>query len=140
MESKVVWNGNMSFTGFSETGNSIPMDTSKAMGGSEHSFQPMQLFAIGLCSCTAMDVISILQKKRQEVTSFEVNAQIERAEGHPKVFTKIHLEYKVTGKNLDPKAVERAVELSETRYCPSIAMLEKTAEISNTITIIEAED
>jgi putative redox protein len=96
------------------------------------------LFAVGLVGCTGMDVISILQKKRQDVTEFEVSAEIERAEEHPKVFTKIILEYKVTGKNLDQKAVERAVELSETRYCGAQAMLAKTAEISHMI-IIEEE-
>jgi putative redox protein len=84
-----------------------------------------------------MDVISILKKKRQEITAFEVSAEIERAEEHPKVFTKIILEYKVTGKNLDQEAVERAVELSETRYCPAQAMLAETADITHKITLQE---
>jgi putative redox protein len=86
-----------------------------------------------------MDVISILQKKRVEVTDFEVSAEIERAKEHPKIFTKIQLIYKVTGKNIDRKDVERAVDLSETKYCPAQAMLEKTAEISHKIIIEEAE-
>ena len=103
-------------------------------------FQPLQLFAIGLVGCTAMDVISILKKKRQEVTNFEVSAQIERAEDHPKIFTKIVVEYKLTGKDLDRAAVERAVELSETRYCPAQAMLEKAAEISHKIIVQEADE
>ena len=140
MESKVVWNGGLTFTGSSDSGIQIPLDTIPALGGSEESLRPLQLFAIGLVGCTGMDVISILQKKRQEVTAFEVSAQIHRAVDHPKVFTKILLEYKVTGKNLDLKAIERAVELSETRYCPAQAMLEKTAEISSKITLIAAED
>jgi putative redox protein len=140
MESKVIWKGNMAFTGTSDAGYSIPLDTSKAMGGSDNAIQPLQLFAIGLVGCTAMDVISILQKKRQQITDFEVSAQIERAEEHPKVFTKILLEYKITGKNLDKKAVDRAVELSETRYCAAKAMLEKTAEIETVITMIEADE
>ena len=140
MESKVVWNGGLTFTGSSDSGIQIPLDTIPALGGSEESLRPLQLFAIGLVGCTGMDVISILQKKSQEVTAFEVSAQIQRAEDHPKVFTKILLEYKVTGKNLDLKAIERAVELSETRYCPAQAMLEKTAEISSKITLIAAED
>ncbi len=82
-----------------------------------------------------MDVISILKKKRQEVTQFEVNAEVERSAEHPKVFTKIVLEYKFSGKNLDPQAVERAVELSETKYCGAQAMLRETAEITHKITI-----
>jgi putative redox protein len=86
-----------------------------------------------------MDVISILQKKRQEVTCFEVSAEIERADQHPKVFTKIVIEYKVAGKNIDRNAVERAVQLSEEKYCGARAMLQHTAEISNRIIIEEEE-
>jgi putative redox protein len=138
MESKVVWKGGMAFTGSSDSGYLIPLDAKKRAGGHDMGFQPLQLFAVGLVGCTGMDVISILQKKRQEVTEFEVSAHIERAEEHPKVFTKIVIEYKVTGKGIDQQAVERAVELSETRYCPAQAMLEKVAEISHKITIIEA--
>lgn len=139
MESKVVWKGGMAFTGSSDSGYLIPLDARKKAGGQEMGFQPLQLFAIGLVGCTGMDVISILTKKRQEVTEFEVSAHIERAEEHPKVFTKIVIEYKVTGKDLDQQAVERAVELSETRYCPAQAMLEKAAEISHKIIIQEAD-
>ncbi len=139
MESKVVWKGGMAFTGSSDSGYLIPLDAKKAAGGHEMGFQPMQLFAIGLVGCTAMDVISILKKKRQEVTDFEVSAQIARADEHPRVFTKILIEYKVTGIDLDRAAVERAVELSETRYCPGQAMLEKVAEINHKITLIAAD-
>jgi len=82
-----------------------------------------------------MDVISILQKKRQEVTDFQVTADIEQADAHPMVFTKVLITYTVTGKNIDRAAVERAVELSETRYCPAQAMLEKSVEITHKIVI-----
>lgn len=140
MKSKVVWQGRMAFTGTSDSGYLLPLDAKKTVGGQEMGFQPLQLFAIGLVGCTAMDVISILNKKRQEVTAFEVSAIIDRAETHPKVFTKILVEYQVTGKGLDRSAVERAVELSETRYCPAQAMLEKAAEISHKIILIEAEE
>ena len=139
MQSKVVWNGGMSFTGSSDSGYLLPLDATSVSGGQGAGFLPLQLIAIGLVGCTAMDVISILKKKRQEVTNFEVLAHIERADEHPKIFTNIVLEYKVTGKNIDQKAVERAVELSETRYCPAQAMLEKSVEISSKISIIEAE-
>jgi len=139
MESKVIWNGGMSFTGSSDSGYLVPLDAKKSSGGQGAGFLPLQLIAIGLVGCTAMDVISILKKKRQDVTEFSVSAQIERAEDHPKVFTNIIIEYKVTGNNLDRKAVERAVELSETRYCPAQAMLEKSVQISNKIVLIEAE-
>ena len=139
MESKVVWKGGLAFTGSSDSGYLIPLDAKKSAGGHDLGFQPLQLFAIGLVGCTAMDVISILEKKRQEVTDFEVSAHIQRAEEHPRVFTRILIEYTVTGKNLDRAAVERAVELSETRYCPAQAMLEKSTQISHKITLIEAE-
>jgi putative redox protein len=129
----------MAFTGSSDSGYLIPLDAKKAAGGHEMGFQPMQLFAIGLVGCTAMDVISILKKTRQEVTDFEVSAQIARPDEHPRVFTKILIEYKVTGIDLDRAAVERAVELSETRYCPGQAMLEKVAEINHKITLIAAD-
>jgi putative redox protein len=138
MESKVVWKGGLAFTGSANSGYLIPLDARKAAGGHEMGFQPLQLFAIGLVGCTGMDVISILTKKKQQVTEFEVSAEIERAEDHPKVFTKILITYKVTGKDIDRAAVERAVELSETRYCPAIAMLEKAAEISHKIVLQEA--
>jgi putative redox protein len=139
MESKVIWKGGMAFTGVADSGFLIPLDAKKSIGGREVGFQPMQLFAIGLVGCTAMDVISILTKKRQEVTDFEVSAQIERAEEHPRTFTKILVTYTVTGKDLDRDAIERAVELSETRYCPAQAMLEKSAEISHEIILVDAD-
>jgi len=140
MKSKVVWKGGMAFTGSLESsGYLIPLDSSKSVGGRELGFQPMQLFAVGLVGCTGMDVISILQKKRVDVRDFEVSAEIERAEEHPKIFTKILLTYKITGKNIDQKDVERAVDLSENKYCPAQAMLKETAEISHNIIIEEAE-
>jgi putative redox protein len=139
MQAKAVWNGDMAFTGVNDEGFLLPMDSKKIVGGHDMGFRPLQLMAIGLAGCTGMDVISILKKKRQEITQFEVNAEVERASEHPKVFTKIVLEYKVTGRNVDPQAVERAVELSETKYCGAQAMLRKTAEITHTITIIQED-
>ena len=129
----------MAFTGTNEDGYLLPLDAKAAAGGHDLGFRPLELFAIGLAGCTGMDVISILKKKRQKVTAFEVSTEVKRAEEHPKVFTKILIVYKVTGKNLDPQAVERAVELSETKYCGAQAMLRKTAEITHQIEIIEAD-
>jgi len=139
MKSKVVWKGNMAFTGSADGTYLIPLDASEAVGGRDLGFRPLQLIAIGLVGCTAMDVISILQKKRQEVTHFDVSAEIEQADEHPRVFTKILITYTLTGKNIDRAAVERAVELSETRYCPAQAMIEKAAEITHNIVINEAD-
>lgn len=139
MKSKAVWKGGLAFTGTANERYLIPMDADKSVGGQDMGFRPLQLLAIGLVGCTGMDVISILKKKRQEVTEFEVTAEIERADQHPKVFTKILITYTVTGKGIDRQAVERAVELSETTYCGAQAMLAKTAEISHEIIIKEAD-
>jgi putative redox protein len=137
MEAKAIWKGRMSFDGMAGSGFRLPIGTRADSGGDDDGFRPMELLLVGLAGCTAMDVISILEKKRQAVTNFEVNVQAERAEGHPRVFTNILLEYVVTGHAVDPVAVERAVELSETKYCSAQAMLGKTALIQHKITIKE---
>ena len=139
MNAKAIWKGGMAFTGVNDEGYLLPMDASAKVGGQDLGFRPLQLLAIGLAGCTGMDVISILQKKRQEVTGFNVTAEVERANEHPKVFSRIILTYTVKGKNLDSQAVERAVELSETKYCGAQAMLGKTAEITHKI-VLEEED
>lgn len=139
MEAKAIWKTNMSFEGNAESGFSLPMGTSPEFGGDNDGFRPMELILIGLAGCTAMDVISILQKKRQEVTGLEVRAHADRATDHPKVFTHIILEYVVTGRGLDRAAVERAVELSETKYCPAQGMLVKSVKIESKITVLEAQ-
>jgi putative redox protein len=137
MNAKAVWKGDMAFTGINDEGFLLPMDAKANVGGKDLGFQPLQLLAIGLAGCTGMDVISILQKKRQDVTGFQVNAEVESATEHPKVFTNIILTYTVKGRNLDPQAVERAVELSETKYCGAQAMLNRTAEITHKIVLEE---
>jgi len=139
MEAQVVWKGKMSFEGSADTGFKLPLDASPAVGGDDGGFRPMELLLVGLASCTAMDVISILKKKRQDITAFEVKVHGDRASDHPKVFTDITLEYIVSGRNIDPQAVERSVELSETRYCSATAMLIKAVTIKSKITVHEVE-
>ena len=138
MDAKVTWKGKMAFEGTATSGHMLAMDTSVEAGGDDAGFRPIELLLVGLGGCTAMDVISILQKKKQTVTAFEVKVNGERAEEHPKVFTKILLEYVVTGEQLDPVAVDRAVELSETKYCSAMATLRKAAPIERKITILQA--
>lgn len=123
MDTTVVWKGKLSFTGTADSAYTLPLGTSQDVGGDEDGFRPMELFAIGLAGCTAMDVISILSKKRQEVTAFEVKTHIERASEHPKVFTSAVIDYYVVGHQLDEAAIVRSIELSATRYCPAQAML-----------------
>ncbi len=141
MEAKVTWQKKMAFTGKAAgSGFSLPLDTLVEQGGDNSGFRPMELILLGLAACTAMDVISILEKKRQVVTGFEVRANGERSEAHPKVFTHILVEYVVTGVNVDPAAVARSVELSETKYCSAYGMLSKAVDIEHKITVLEQEN
>ena len=138
MDAKVTWKGKMNFTGTAETGFTLPLDAESAVGGNNEGFLPLELMGISLAGCTAMDVISILQKKRQEVTGFEVKVHADRADEFPKVFTHVTVEYNITGHNVDPVAVERSIELSSTKYCPAQAMLAKAVTIEHKYTITEA--
>jgi len=137
MEAKIIWNGAMQFTGNADSGFRIPLDASPDHGGQNGGFQPLELLLVGLAGCTGMDVISILQKKKANVTAFEVRVTAERAEEHPRVFTRLLVEYVVTGKDIKLEDVERSVQLSETKYCPAEAMLRKAAIIDSKITIIQ---
>jgi putative redox protein len=104
---------------------------------SPNAASPMELVAMASATCTASDVISILQKQQQHVTNFEVHVSAPRAGEHPKVFTEISIEYVVTGQAIDPQAVERAIELSLTKYCSVNQMLEKAVKISHHYRIVE---
>lgn len=127
----------MRFAGTADTGFEVVMDSGLSVGGDNTAPRPMELILIGLCGCTAMDVISILRKKRASVSGLEVKAHAERAASHPKIFTDIHLEYIVSGNNVSPKAVERAIELSAATYCPAQAMLALAANMTTSYKIIE---
>ena len=137
MDGKVVWKSGLSFAGLTGSGFTVPMDASADHGGANEGPRPMELVLLSLGGCTAMDVISILQKKRQEVTNFEILLHADRSSEHPKVFTDITVEFVVTGHNLDEEAVRRAVELSETKYCSVNAMLSKSAPIHSKVTVKE---
>lgn len=135
MDAKVIWKKNMSFEGGADSGFTLPLGTMPEVGGDNDGFRPMELLAIGLAGCTAMDVISILTKKRQEVSSFEVHVHAEQADDHPKVFTHLAIEYIISGEALSREAVERAVELSSEKYCPAQAMFGKIVPMDIKITI-----
>jgi len=137
-DAKVVWKEGLAFEGIGGSGLSVSLDTVAEEGGGS-GFSPMELVLVSLAGCTAMDVISILKKKRQEVMGFEVRAHGLRADDHPKVFTDITLEYIVRGHNVDSKAVQRAIELSETKYCSVSGMLSQVAQVTTTYRIEEAE-
>jgi putative redox protein len=137
--SKVVWRDNMVFTGFSSNDFTIPLDSAKAHGGSGAGISPMELMLTALAGCTAMDVISILRKKQQAVTDFEVEVEGVRADEHPRVYTEIWVKFIVTGSNIDPRAVERAIELSRTKYCGVSNTLVHTAAMHYDYLIVETE-
>ncbi len=130
MDAKVTWKERMTFSGTAETGFEVPLGADPQVGGDNDGFRPMELMAVSLAGCTAMDVISIIQKKRQEVTGYEVKVHTESADEYPKVFTEAVIEYHVTGHNVDEKAVLRAIDLSAARYCPAQAMLSKVFPIA----------
>jgi len=137
MEANVKWHSKLTFTGSADSGFEVPLGANPAVGGDGNGFRPLELMAISLAGCTAMDVISILQKKRQDVTGFEVKVQTELADEHPRVFTTAVIEYHVLGHGIDEKAVIRSIELSATRYCPAHGMLAKAFPISLQYQIFE---
>jgi len=139
MEAKATWQGDMSFIGTADTGFEVRMDSGESSGGHNSGFRPTELLAMGTAGCTGMDVISILKKKHANVTAFEVRVHVEQADTYPHVFTRMQIEYVVTGKNIKDVDVERAVDLSKQKYCPCIGMFKQIMEIEYLITILEAE-
>jgi putative redox protein len=140
MEVKVSWNGpsGMSFRAETGSGHMVAMDGAPEGGGHNLAPRPMEMVLVGTGGCTAYDVVLILKRGRENVTGCDVTLQAERAETDPKVFTKINFHFVVTGKNLKPAAVERAVKLSHEKYCSASIMLAATVEITHSVEIIEA--
>jgi len=132
VEAVVNWTDNERFVGNASSGHAIVIDA----GADKSANGPMELVLLGLCSCTAVDIANILRKKREGFTGVEVRAEAERADTPPKVYTKIKLIYRVTGK-VAKKAVEDAVRLSQEKYCSVAGMLNKTARISYAIELAE---
>lgn len=136
MQATVEWGGNVKFTGQSGTGHQIIMDGPEDHGGENQGCRPMELLLLGLGGCTSFDVISILKKSRQDVTDCKANITAERADTVPSVFTKIHIEFIVSGNNLKESQVDRAIKLSAEKYCSASIMLEKGGvEISHSYRI-----
>lgn len=139
MDAKVTWNQDMAFTATATSGHLVPLDASEASGGQNTGFRPTELIAIGAAGCSSMDVISILRKKKVPFTTFECKVHVESVrDQHPHVFELMEFEYILTGQGINLADVQRAVQLSEEKYCQGIAMMRKTAEIRSKITIVEA--
>ena len=140
MECTVKWMGNsngMSFVAETGSKHMVLMDGAPEAGGRDMAPRPMEMILAGTGGCTAFDVVLILKRGRHQVEGCEVSLHAERADTDPKVFTKVHFHYKVTGKQLKPEAVARAIELSKDKYCSSSIMMAKTAEITHDFEIIE---
>jgi putative redox protein len=128
----------MGFVGESGSGHSVVMDGAPESGGSNLGPRPMEMLLLGMGGCASFDVVHILKKARQPVTDCEALIEAERAKSEPKVFTKIHLHFIVTGDGLAEKHVKRAIELSAEKYCSASIMLGKTASVSHDYEIREA--
>jgi putative redox protein len=141
MDCTVRWVGNeagMSFIAETGSGHAVVMDGAPEAGGRNLGPRPMEMLLAGTGGCSAFDVVLILKKGRQAVSGCEVSLKAERAETDPKVFTHIHFHYRVTGKQLKPDAVARAIELSKEKYCSASIMMAETAKITHDFEIIEA--
>ena len=130
----------MRFDAEGGSGHHVTLDAAEHAGGQNAGFRPMEMLLVGLAGCTGMDVISILRKKRQLITAYEVHVEGIRAEEDPKVFVEITVEYIITGHHIQPEAVARAIQLSAERYCGASAMLGKVARLTHTFRIVEAAE
>jgi putative redox protein len=129
----------MSFVGESDSGHSVVMDGAPEAGGRNLGVRPMEMLLLGLGGCTAFDVVSILHKSRQQLVDCEVEIEAERAEEIPKVFTKIHVHFIVSGKDLDESKVAKAVALSADKYCSASRMLEKATTITHDFEVVNLD-
>ena len=138
-EIKIKWTGEVQFVASDERGHSVVMDVPVEKGGGGTGFRPSDLLPVALGGCSAVDVVRILQKKRQDLKSMEVTVGWEQEQEFPQYFKKIHLSYRIVGKGIKKEAVEQAIELSEEKYCSVGATLKPKAEITSSYVIEEAE-
>lgn len=138
MHARIKWIENRAFLGQSGSGHAVLMDGAPEAGGNDMGPRPMEMLLMGAGGCTAFDVVSILEKARANIRDCVVDITAERAQTDPKVFTRLHLHFVVTGQALKPEQVERAIKLSAEKYCSATIMLGKTAEVSHDFEIIEA--
>lgn len=138
MKARIKWIEGVSFAGQSESGHTVVMDGPPDAGGRNLGVRPMEMLLLGMGGCTAFDVVHILKKSRQPISDCVAEIDAERAATDPKVFTRIHVHFIVSGKGLDPKRVEQAIKLSAEKYCSASIMLGKVAEVTHDFEIIES--
>ena len=131
MKTRVKWLDNMSFVGESGSGHSVVMDGPPESGGRNLGVRPMEMLLLGLGGCASFDIVSMLKKGKQDLVGCEVEITAERADSEPKVFTKIHMHFLISGNDLSEKRVKRAIELSAEKYCSASIMLGEIAEITH---------
>lgn len=136
-KAKITYVNGMQFVGEADSGHAIVMDGPPEAGGKNTGLRPMELLLIGIGGCSGMDVVSILKKKKQDVTGFEINVNGQKAETYPQKFTEIDIEFIIRGKNISEEAVKRAAQLSMGKYCSVKATLEGSAKINYAYKIIE---
>ncbi|MBY0576715.1 MAG: OsmC family protein [Gallionellaceae bacterium] len=136
MKARVKWVEQASFLGETESNHAVLMDGPPTAGGRNLGPRPMEMLLLGTGGCTTFDVVSILKKSRQDISDCHVELEAERAETDPRVFTKIHMHFVVTGKNIKPEAVEKAIKLSAEKYCSASIMLGATAAITHDFEVI----
>lgn len=137
MEATVRWTGMMQFVGVSGSSHSVVLDTGPEHGGADTAATPMELLLIALAGCTGMDVISLLKKMRVSFTGLDIKVKGQRRDEHPRIFTSIELEYVVYGSGIDRAAVQRAVELSQEKYCSVRAMFRPDCPVSFRVEVVE---
>jgi putative redox protein len=138
VKARVKWIDGVAMLGESGSGHGLVMDGPPELGGRNVGVRPMEMLLIGMGGCTEFDVLLILRKARQAVTDCVVELEAERAESDPKVFTRIHAHFILTGRNLDSRQVERAIKLSAEKYCSASIMLGATATVTHDFEIRDA--
>lgn len=137
MEANVRWAGRMTFIGKAGTNHLVAMDTTPEFDGDNSATKPLELLLVALGGCTGMDIVPLFKKMRQDVTAVELSITADRSEEHPKVYTKIDIEYVVTGRNLDEQNVRHAIELSQEKYCSVSAILRKACPVNYTVRLVQ---
>ena len=137
IEAKLKWTGGIHFEGESAFGHKIITDGPKKSGGSEDGYEPTELVLFGLASCTGVDVVKILEKMRQNITGVEIEVKGYQPEEYPKPFNRIEIKYIFRGKGLDKAKIEKAIELSENKYCMVSLSLKGVANIKSSYEVIE---
>lgn len=137
MKVSITWAGDVTFDGRTDSGHTVRMDGPPEAGGHNRGPRPMETVLLGMGACTAFDVVHILRKARQDISDCVAHVEAERAPVEPKVFTRIHVHFVITGRAVNPQHVERAITLSAEKYCSASIMLGKTAAITHDYEIVE---